>query len=136
MENNSGPLLYIDSAYISSIENNFFVSHPISHRRTMSRKVCFVAVFSLFALLQICLLLCLRITSMLELIFSQIPPHTYKVLRYGPLLCTKIYHKKMRPFRAEFFCFKMLTHKSGPEPLSLCLLCLRFCRFVCCCVCA
>ena len=114
MENNSGPLLYIDSAYISSIENNFFVSHPISHRRTMSRKVCFVAVF---ALLLVSLLLCLRITSMLELIFSQIPPHTYKVLRYGPLLCTKIYHKKMRPFRAEFFCFRMLTHKSGPEPV-------------------
>ena len=117
MENNSGPLLYIDSAYISSIENNFFVSHPISHRRTMSRKVCFVAVFAVFALLQVCLLLCLRITSMLELIFSQIPPHTYKVLRYGPILCTKILHKKMRSFRAEFFYFKMFTHKIGPEPV-------------------
>ena len=23
----------------------------------------------------------------------------------------------MRPFRAEFFYFKMLTHKSGPEPV-------------------
>ena len=68
----------------------------------MSRKVCFVAVFAVFALLLVCLLLCLRITSMLELIFSQIPPHTYKVLRYGPLLCTKILHKKMRPFRAEW----------------------------------
>ena len=117
MENNSGPLLYIDSAYISSIENNFFVSRPISHRRTMSRKVCFVAVFAVFALLQVCLLLCLRLTSILEFIFSQIPPHTYKVLRSGPLLCTKILHKKMRPFRAEFFCFKMFTHKSGPEPV-------------------
>ena len=93
------------------------MSHPISHRRTMSRKVCFVAVFAVFALLQVCLLLCMRITSMLELIFSQIPPHTYKVLRYDPLLCTKILHKKMRPFRAEFFYFKMFTHKSGPEPV-------------------
>ena len=93
------------------------MSHPISHRRTMSRKVCFVAVFAVFALLQVCLLLCLRITSMLELIFSQIPPHTYKVLRFRPLLCTKIYHKKMRPFRAEFFYFKMLTHKIGLGPV-------------------
>ena len=122
MENNSGQLLYIDSAYISSIENIFFVSHPISHRRTMSRKVCFVAVFAVFALLQVCLLLCLRITSMLELIFSQIPPHTYKVLRYGPLLCTKILHKKIRPF-----CFKMLTHISGPEPVPyMCVFSLNY----------
>ena len=95
----------------------FFVSRPISHRRTMSRKVCFIAVFAVFALLQVCLLLCLRLTSILELIFSQIPPHTHKVLRSGPLLCTKILHKKMRPFWAEFFCFKMFTHKSGPEPV-------------------
>ena len=76
----------------------------------MSRKVCFVAVFAVFALLLVCLLLCLRITSMLELIFS-------------PILCTKILHQKMRPFRAEFVCFKMLTHKSGPEPVPyMCVL--------------
>ena len=29
MENNSGTLLYIDSAYISSKENNFFVTYPL-----------------------------------------------------------------------------------------------------------
>ena len=50
MENNSGALLYIDSAYISSKENNFFVWH----------------IRSLF------------VTSLL--IFTQIPPHTYIIL--------------------------------------------------------
>ena len=114
MENNSGPLLYIDSAYISSIENNFFVSRPISHRRTMSRKVCFVAVFAVFALLQVCLLLCLRLTSILEFIFSQIPPHTYKVLRSGPLLCTKIKGP-------NFFVLKCLHIKVGQNQYFICV---------------
>ena len=69
----------------------------------MSRKVCFVAVFALFALLQVCLLLCLRITSMLELIFSQIPPHTYKVLRYGTVWCNKNFNKKNEGRKARIF---------------------------------
>ena len=74
-------------------------------------------LFALFALLQVCLLLCLRITSMLELIFSQIPPHTYKVLRSGTVWCNKNLNKKMRAFRPEFFVFKVFTQKTVPEPV-------------------
>ena len=69
LENNSGTLLYIDSAYISSIKNIF-----LWHIRSLG-----LGSRSLF-------------TSMLAL-FS-LKPHTYKILRSGTPLCVQNFNPK------------------------------------------
>ena len=50
----------------------------------------------------------------------------YKVLRYCAIWYKKKLTQKMRPFRAEFFVFKLFTYHIAPEPvLYMCVLELR-----------